>query len=77
MESRLKGLEKYIKAGIRELEPYAAEADGPAIRLDANESPFDVPEDLKEEILEGFRVLSWNRYPDPQCGKLRQALAKQ
>lgn len=77
MESRLKGLEKYIKDGIMELEPYAAEADGPSVRLDANESPFDVPRDLKEEILEGFRALPWNRYPDSQCRKLRQALAKQ
>jgi histidinol-phosphate aminotransferase len=76
MESRLKVLEKYIKAGIQELEPYAAEAGGPPVRLDANESPFDIPQDLKQEILEGFRALPWNRYPDPECWKLRQALAK-
>jgi len=58
------------------LQPYEAEPAGPAIRLDANESPCDIPEELKHEILEGLRALPWNRYPDPAAVELRRALGR-
>ncbi len=34
-------------------------------KLDQNESPFDVPEDIKVKLLEEFRRFEWNRYPQP------------
>ncbi|HWR01676.1 MAG TPA: histidinol-phosphate transaminase [Chlorobaculum sp.] len=34
------------------------------VKLNQNESPFDLPMWLKEKILEEFRQESWNRYPD-------------
>jgi len=34
------------------------------IKLNQNESPFDLPGWLKDEILEEFRHEAWNRYPD-------------
>ncbi len=34
------------------------------IKLNQNESPFDVPMWLKEEIIQEFIKESWNRYPD-------------
>lgn len=34
-------------------------------KLDQNESPFDLPEPLKREILAGLSRLGWNRYPQP------------
>ena len=34
------------------------------IKLNQNESPFDVPMWLKEEIISEFIKESWNRYPD-------------
>src|SRR5512137_615889 len=35
-----------------------------AIKLDQNESPWDLPADLKEKALERMRSVPWNRYPD-------------
>lgn len=76
-DDRLEKLRMWLRPEIRALQPYAGEPAGPPVRLDANESPFDVPEDLKQEILEGLLSLEWNRYPDPGAAKLRQLLARQ
>ncbi len=34
-------------------------------KLDQNESPFDVPYEVKEKLLEEFKRIEWNRYPQP------------
>ena len=77
MDGRIEQLRAYMRSEIRALQPYAAEPAGPSIRLDANESPYDLPEDFKQDILEGLRALPWNRYPDPLAVELRQVLARQ
>lgn len=59
------------------LAAYQPEPAGPAVRLDANESAFDFPVALKREVAERFSKREWNRYPDPECRTLRQALAAQ
>ena len=43
------------RPGVRGLEAYAPEPAGPPIRLDANESPYDVPAELKKEIWQAFQ----------------------
>jgi histidinol-phosphate aminotransferase len=52
------------------------EADAPA-KLDQNESPFDVPEALKQAVAERFCASDWNRYPDDRPHRLIAALADQ
>lgn len=47
-----------------------------AIKLDQNESPWDLPPELKEEALRRMRALSWNRYPDMRAEGLRAAVAR-
>lgn len=34
-------------------------------KLDQNESPFDIPPEVKEEILSWLANTAWNRYPQP------------
>ncbi len=34
-------------------------------KLDQNESPVDVPDEVKAQILDSVRSLAWNRYPQP------------
>jgi histidinol-phosphate aminotransferase len=46
------------------------------IILDANESPFDLSENLKQEVLKELSLVQWNRYPDIYCDKLRIALGE-
>jgi histidinol-phosphate aminotransferase len=65
----------WVRPHVRQLAAYQPEPAGPAIRLDANESAFDVPPALKQEMWERFAGREWNRYPDPESRALRQALA--
>jgi histidinol-phosphate aminotransferase len=50
--------------------------DAPAaIRLDANESPWPMPEHARARIAEELASIDLHRYPDPRCTELRGALA--
>jgi histidinol-phosphate aminotransferase len=46
------------------------------VRLDANESPFNVPPEIADEIAEAVRKTQFNRYPDPYACAVREAFAK-
>lgn len=46
-----------------------------AVKLNQNESPFDVPEDLKRKLVEAAFDTKFNRYPDEQPEKLCRVLA--
>lgn len=44
------------------------------IKLDQNESPHDLPPQIKAVALERLAALDWNRYPDLHADTLRQTL---
>jgi histidinol-phosphate aminotransferase len=46
------------------------------IKLDQNESPWDLPEDLKEKALERMRREPWNRYPDMHAEGVRALIGR-
>ena len=46
------------------------------VKLNQNESPYDLPADLKDELLDAFADVAFNRYPSEQPGRLRRALAE-
>jgi histidinol-phosphate aminotransferase len=46
------------------------------IKLDQNESPWDLPEDLKSRALERMRSEPWNRYPDMHAEGVRALVAR-
>lgn len=46
-----------------------------SVKLNQNESPFDVPDVIKEELLEAYASIPFNRYPSEQPDRLRHALA--
>jgi len=48
-----------------------------AIKLDQNESPWDLPEDLKDRALERMRREPWNRYPDMHAEGIRSLVARE
>lgn len=60
---------------VRELEPYEPISGTYRIRLDANESFFDMPPEIREEIKEIIDRTAFNRYPDPTAKKLIEAFA--
>ena len=48
-----------------------------AIKLDQNESPWDLPEDLKDRALKRMRREPWNRYPDMHAEGIRSLVARE
>jgi histidinol-phosphate aminotransferase len=46
------------------------------IKLDQNESPWDLPPDLKARALARIRDAEWNRYPDMHAEGVRAAVAR-
>lgn len=63
-----------VRAAIRELPVYAVDQADIAVKLNQNESPLDVPESVKEEILRRLGRMPWNRYPAADLGELRAAI---
>jgi len=46
------------------------------VKLDQNESPEDLPAEIKGRALERLAELSWNRYPELHAEDVRAALAR-
>ncbi|HTY09453.1 MAG TPA: histidinol-phosphate transaminase [Bacteroidota bacterium] len=67
-----------IKRSVRALETYTVKGKAPQpglIKLNQNENPFDVPVDIKRELVDEFLKNPWNRYPEVFPGELLQALS--
>ena len=62
-------MNKYIPENIRAIEEYKPSEGSYQIRLDANESPFNV------DYLYLLSKTPLNRYPDPSCGQLVKKFA--
>jgi histidinol-phosphate aminotransferase len=54
---------------------YTLELREAAVKLNQNESPFDLPRELKERVLARLAARPWNVYPDFESTALREALA--
>lgn len=67
-------LEKWVSDNIKSLKAYAVENYDCKIKLHANENPFSIPEELTPGLQECFHKLQLNRYPDPDCRPLKQAI---
>lgn len=46
------------------------------VKLDANESPYDLPLKIKQLIFKELQQANFNRYPDPGALNLREAFSK-
>ncbi|MGN1112587.1 MAG: pyridoxal phosphate-dependent aminotransferase [Acutalibacteraceae bacterium] len=60
---------------IRDLQPYDPITGEMKIRLDANESCVNLPEDIMAEIHTAINNISFNRYPDPNATAVCRAFA--
>jgi histidinol-phosphate aminotransferase len=54
-----------IRPEVRAIEGYHVIAYDCPVKLNQNESPFDVPADVKDRILDAVRKQAWTRYPEP------------
>lgn len=67
----------WFKEQIRSMEGYVSPPQKEyRVKLNQNESPFDVPETIKTELLQQAKHLSWNRYPVNESPVLAGKLAR-
>lgn len=52
-----------FRKSVLELSAYNVSGHPAKIKLNQNESPFDIPDELKKKIIEEFMRINWNRYP--------------
>lgn len=67
---------KLFNASVAALSEYVVEQEGAAIKLNQNESPFDVPSSIKKEIVRRLERTPWNRYPAGNPVELHRAIAR-
>jgi histidinol-phosphate aminotransferase len=65
-----------IRKNIQELNGYRVKTPEYDIVINANESPYDLPAEVKEEAFEIIRNTNLNRYPDAYFPELRVELGK-
>ncbi len=66
-----------IRPAVRNQGEYVVDhPSGIDVKLNQNESPFDLPDEIKEELLDAFGQVDFNRYPSEQPQELRRALAE-
>ncbi len=65
----------YIPKRVKEISEYIPDTSCPKIKLDANESPYEVPKGVLKEV-EKISLSEMNRYPDPEMKELLSAYAE-
>ncbi len=65
------------RSELSSLKPYVPSTHEAKIILAANESPFDLPQSIKDKIKAKIDDFRFNRYPDPMGGALTEKIAKE
>ena len=69
-------IKSWIKPEIISQSAYKVKTLKYKIKLNQNENPFDIGEDLKNQITNELKLSSWNRYPELTAQNLREKIAK-
>ncbi len=70
-------LRPFLRDDLTDLTPYHVGQPPHRVKADANESPFDLPPEIRHELTEAIAQLQFNRYPDPSSDLLRAQLCEQ
>jgi len=65
-----------MRSALADLKPYLVDQDASAVKLNQNESPYDLPARLKKRILDALARERWNRYPAHPPIRLIDAIAR-
>jgi histidinol dehydrogenase len=71
----LSPLEK-VKDAVRAITAYTLAPYRASIKINQNENPFDMPEEIKQEVEQRLANRAWSRYPDFVPAELLERLAK-
>ena len=67
----------HIRPAVRKERPYlVGGVPNIVVKLNQNECPLDLPEDVKRELIDAFFHTPFNRYPTEQPDRLCRALSK-
>src|SRR6056297_2014898 len=77
LNKKEQNLKELLRPEVKEISPYYGEEDNfeVEINLAGNESPFDLPQEIKEKFKEEFDQHDINRYPEIYSERLQQTLA--
>jgi histidinol-phosphate aminotransferase len=67
---------RWVKPSVRSLGAYTLRPYEPRIKLNQNESPYDVSDELKRRISERLAGRPWNRYPPFVASSFISAVAE-
>ncbi len=70
------GKQSRVRSIVAAMTAYTLELRETEVKLNQNESPYDLPAELKDEVLTRVRQRGWNIYPDFESIALRTALAR-
>lgn len=59
-----------IPERLKNMQIYNPVTEAYKVRLDANESFLDLPEDIRKEVAEAIAKVEFNRYPDPLASEV-------
>lgn len=65
-----------IKPSVRALGAYTLRPYEPRIKLNQNESPFDMPQEIKDRVASRLAGRPWNRYPPFVADNFIEAVAE-
>lgn len=66
---------KFYRDSLKELKPYDPHELPYKIKLNANENPYGLPEEIIEEILRKAKNLEYSRYPNVNSAKLSEMVS--
>jgi histidinol-phosphate aminotransferase len=67
---------RHVKPAVRGMRAYTLAARDAPVKINQNENPWDVPQEVKRRVLEKALVRPWARYPDFDPRELTEALAR-
>ena len=65
-----------IKAAVRAVSAYMPEQVSADVKLDQNENPYELPADLKKDVVDQVLARDWGRYPEFVPKSLINSLAR-
>jgi histidinol-phosphate aminotransferase len=66
---------RFVKPSVRALKAYTLAPRRAAVKIDQNENPFELPDEIKRRVVEGALARPWGRYPEFDPRELIEALA--
>jgi histidinol-phosphate aminotransferase len=68
-------LHDYVTPSLPTAAPYKIDTTVAAVKLDQNESPWDLPAAIKQKVVERVLKMEWNRYPPVFADELADKIA--